>query len=91
MNLKTPNSAMTKALRRYNEAHPDHPLPNITFHGLRHTSATLLIADRQDIKTVQARLGHAEASTTLNIYAHALLDSDRKASDALASMLPNHG
>ena len=59
----------------------------IPFHGLRHTSATLLIAAHQDIKTVQSRLGHAEASTTMNIYAHALKESDRKASDALENIL----
>ena len=47
-------------------------LPVIPFHGLRHTSATILIARHSDIKTVQQRLGHAEASTTMNIYAHAL-------------------
>lgn len=45
---------------------------DITLHGLRHTAATLLIADHVDVKTVSRFLGHAETSTTMNIYAHAL-------------------
>jgi len=57
------------------------------FHGLRHTSATLLIASKQDVRTVSSRLGHAQASTTMNIYSHQLKESDRKAANALEEML----
>ncbi|MFR7750729.1 MAG: tyrosine-type recombinase/integrase [Collinsella sp.] len=35
-------------------------------HALRHTQATLLIGEGADVKTVQARLGHASPSTTLS-------------------------
>ena len=59
----------------------------IPLHGLRHTSATLLIANNQDIRSVSARLGHAETSTTMNIYAHALESADKKASDILENVL----
>lgn len=62
-------------------------LPVIPFHGLRHTSATILIAGKQDVRTVSSRLGHAQASTTMNIYAHALKETDRKAADAMETML----
>lgn len=88
MHYGTPAHAFHDTLLRYNADKPEEEqLPVITFHGLRHTSATLLIAAHQDIKTVQSRLGHAEASTTMNIYAHALKESDRKASDALENIL----
>lgn len=50
-------------------------------HALRHTQATLLIGAGSDIKTVQARLGHASPSTTLGIYAHASEANDRRAAD----------
>lgn len=50
-------------------------------HALRHTQATLLISAGSDIKTVQARLGHASPSTTLGIYAHASEANDRRAAD----------
>lgn len=56
-------------------------------HALRHTQATLLIGEGSDVKTVQARLGHASPSTTLAIYAHAIDANDRKAADAISSLL----
>ena len=88
MNYSTPYQALQDTINRYNKGRPaDEQLPLIPFHGLRHTSATLLIASQQDIKTVSTRLGHAQTSTTMNIYAHALKESDRKAADALENML----
>ncbi len=65
-------------------------LPDITLHGLRHTSATLLISQNLDIRTVSSRLGHAQTSTTMNIYAHALKAQDRKAAAALENVLKPH-
>ena len=62
-------------------------MPHITFHGLRHTHATLLIAQGLDVRTVSNRLGHAQTSTTLNIYAHAFARMDREASDKLDNLL----
>lgn len=88
MSYSTPYEAFQDAIRRYNDGRaPEQQLPLIPFHGLRHTSATLLIASRQDVKTVSSRLGHAQTSTTMNIYAHALQESDRKAADALENLL----
>lgn len=91
MNYSTPYQALQDTITRYNKDKPlDQQLPHIPFHGLRHTSATLLIAGQQDIKTVSKRLGHAQTSTTMNIYAHALQESDRKAADTLETMLKKH-
>ena len=56
-------------------------------HALRHTQATLLIGGGSDVKTVQARLGHASPSTTLAIYAHAIEANDRRAAEAFDEML----
>lgn len=56
-------------------------------HALRHTQATLLIGEGADVKTVQARLGHASPSTTLSIYSHAIEANDRKAADAFDELI----
>lgn len=58
-------------------------LPVLSFHKLRHTSATLLIGENTDIRTVSHRLGHSQTSTTMNIYVHGLLETDQKAADTL--------
>lgn len=88
MNYSTPYQALQDVLQRYNaDRPPEDQLPVIPFHGLRHTAATLLIAAGVDIKTISARLGHALTSTTMNIYVHALKESDRKAADAISSLL----
>lgn len=87
MDYDTPYHTFHNVLERYNRTvSQDQQLPLIPFHGLRHTSATLLIAANQDIKTIQTRLGHSEASTTLNIYVHALQENDHKAADALEAL-----
>lgn len=56
-------------------------------HALRHTQATLLIGGGADVKTVQARLGHASPNTTLHIYSHAIEANDRKAADAFGALI----
>jgi integrase len=76
MHPDTPSNWFPKFLKRNN-------LPHIPFHGLRHTAATLLIDKGLNIKAVSARLGHTQASTTINIYTHALKSADRKAADMM--------
>ena len=56
-------------------------------HCLRHTHASLLIADGADIQTVSNRLGHEQTSTTLNMYVHCYAAKDREMSDAMERMV----
>jgi integrase len=58
-------------------------LQEVNFHGLRHTSATLLINQGVDISRVSKRLGHARTSTAMDIYSHSLLKADTEASTKL--------
>lgn len=58
-------------------------LPDIHVHSLRHTSSTLLIASGVNIATVSSRLGHANKTTTLNIYTHAIQSADKQAAEQL--------
>lgn len=52
-----------------------------TFHTLRHTHASLLIARGMDLKTVSERLGHADEAMTLRIYAHSVPGRDAAAAE----------
>jgi integrase len=62
-------------------------MPEITFHGLRHTHASQLIASNVDIVTISKRLGHAKPSVTLAIYAHMFHTDDSKAAAAINAVL----
>ena len=60
---------------------------HVRLHDLRHFAATQLLAAGVPVKTVSARLGHANASTTLNIYAHQLESADDDAARVLGGLL----
>jgi len=62
---------------------PKTDLPKITFHGLRHSNASLLIAHGTNIATVSKRLGHSRISTTSDIYTHAISKMDEEAANTL--------
>lgn len=53
-------------------------IPDLKFHGLRHSFATRCIESHCDYKTVSAILGHANITTTLNLYVHPNLDQKKK-------------
>ena len=56
---------------------------DFTFHGLRHTHATLLLRQGVNPKIVQERLGHSSIKVTMDTYSHVLPDMQRQAVDAL--------
>lgn len=98
MHPDTPTKWFKKFLEDYNEkVHSDknipknqkekYLLPVIKFHCLRHTAATLLIHKGLNVRAVSSRLGHANTSTTMNIYAHALQTADKQATDMMESIL----
>lgn len=62
-------------------------LPHIYPHKFRHSQASILLCSGIDLVTVAGRLGHAQPSTTGNIYGHILQHSDRRASDTVAAAL----
>ena len=62
-------------------------LEGVRLHDLRHFNATNLLANGTDIRTVSGRLGHADASTTLNIYAHFVERADQEAASLVGSLL----
>lgn len=56
-------------------------LPKVTVHSLRHTYASLMIADGTPLVVVSHQLGHAQTSTTSNIYAHVIASAEAKAAE----------
>lgn len=54
-------------------------LPKVTIHSLRHTYASIMIAEGIPLVVVSHQLGHAQSSTTANIYAHVIASSEAKA------------
>ena len=62
-------------------------IPRVTFHALRHTHASALIAAGLDIVTISRRLGHANPTVTLNTYAHLFSKSDTLAAAAIEAAM----
>lgn len=62
-------------------------MPRLKFHGLRHSFATRCIESNCDYKTVSVLLGHANISTTLNLYVHPNMDQKRKCIDQMFKSL----
>lgn len=58
-------------------------LPALKFHGLRHTFATRCIESKCDYKTVSVLLGHANITTTLNLYVHPNMEQKQRCIDQM--------
>lgn len=64
-----------------------HGFEGVRFHDLRHTHASILLANNMDVVAVAHRMGHADASTTLRVYAHAYDSRDRDSARAMDRLL----
>lgn len=62
-------------------------MPDVRLHDLRHFVATQLLSAGVDVRTVAGRLGHRNAATTLNVYAHFLEESDRDAANLMGDII----
>lgn len=78
------HSLPDKVLRRVIEK---HGLTHITIHGFRHTHCTMLFESGASIKEAQDRLGHSDAQTTMNIYAHVSKERKKETVDRLVTYL----
>jgi integrase len=78
-----PNS-ISRVFRKFAD---EASAPDVRLHDLRHYVATRLLSAGVDIRTVAGRLGHRDASTTLNTYSHFIPETDQKAAAVLGKML----
>lgn len=74
----------SKWFRRFADS---HGFQGVRFHDLRHTHATILLANNIDAVAVASRMGHEDATTTLKTYAHALRRRDTDAANAMQAIL----
>ena len=63
-----------------------HGLPHINAHAFRHTMASMLYFNGVDSVSISKRLGHAQVSTTANIYAHVMEQADQRNADILSDI-----
>jgi integrase len=60
---------------------------DVRLHDLRHFAATSMLVNGQDVRTVSGRLGHADAATTLGVYAHFLESADEDAAELMGDIV----
>ncbi|OIP88902.1 MAG: hypothetical protein AUK24_07100 [Syntrophaceae bacterium CG2_30_49_12] len=65
--------------RHYRRALKDAGIPQIRFHDLRHTYASLLLSQGENIKYIQTQLGHSSPTVTLNVYSHLMKSENQEA------------
>jgi integrase len=74
-------------LRHFKKVIEQTGLPEIRFHDLRHTHATLLLAEGVHPKIVQERLGHSQISLTLDTYSHVIPSLQIEVADRIEAIL----
>jgi len=62
-------------------------LPKVRFHDLRHTYASLMINQGENIKYIQTQLGHSSPTVTLNVYAHLMKPTNQEAACRLENAI----
>lgn len=75
---------------KYLEILKDANIQNADFHTLRHTLATRAIENVMDINTLSAILGHAQTSTTVNRYCHAIEEYKKIGMEKVAYIFTNN-
>ncbi len=65
----------------------DAEVRRVVLYALRHTSATIMLADSKDLKLVATRLGHSNETMVLRVYGHLLPGADREAARRLGELV----
>jgi len=71
----------------YNQAKPETPLPRLTIHGLRHTWATIALANNVHLKVVSDRLNHSTTHITAEVYSHVTQPIAKDAADLVGGLI----
>ena len=82
---------MTTLIKSHNDQHPGSALPHARLHDLRHVHATTPLLAGTQVHVVAARLGHADPSITLRVYAHVISNQLAAAADIFARIMKAAG
>lgn len=82
MHPNTPSKIFDNIIKKYH-------LKKISFHGLRHTSASLLKSKKVPLQIISKRLGHSSIEVTHAIYTHFFEDELKEVADVTESLLNN--
>ncbi|MCW2944728.1 MAG: integrase family protein [Actinoallomurus sp.] len=83
----TVSSLMASMTTRHNKAAPAEALPPARLHDLRHIHPTTLLLAGVPVHVVAARLGHADPSITLRVYAHVINEQLAETADIFANQI----
>ncbi|MBJ7598298.1 site-specific integrase [Candidatus Nephthysia bennettiae] len=83
--------AIQRVERAFEEALRKAGIQKVRLYDLRHTMATLMLYQGEQLKLVAARLGHANETMVLRKYGHLLPGMDREAAERLGRLLGSHG
>ncbi|MBT2226039.1 site-specific integrase [Nonomuraea sp. NEAU-A123] len=83
----TVSSLFPILIKRHNAHNPKESLPHARLHDLRHIHATTLLLAGVPVHVVAARLGHADPSITLRVYAHVIRAAEASAADVFAQVI----
>lgn len=75
----TPIGCYNLVRRHFEPALKKAKIPHIKWHALRHTYASLLIEQKENIKYIQNQLGHSSPTVTLNVYSHLMKGENQEA------------
>ena len=83
----TPIGCFNMVRRHFSPALKKAGIPRIKFHALRHTYASLLIDQKENIKYIQNQLGHSTPNITLSVYAHLMKGENQEAACRLENAI----
>jgi len=82
-----PMSSLNMYNRKFLPCLKDAGLFKFRFHDLRHTYASLLIDQEENIKYIQKQMGHASIKTTMDTYGHLMKDINKEAANRLGNSI----
>lgn len=79
-------NCITELIAKINQSHPDHQLPHMRYHDLRHTHAAMCIRMGIHAKVISERLGHSSISITMDTYGYLMPGMQETCAEQIGKM-----